>query len=209
VGCATGTFLEALEERGWNVRGVEISAQAAAHATKSIQGGIFVGELVDAGYPDEEFDLITFWDVLEHLPDPRQALLEAARIARHSGNLVVSLPNLHSWEARLFGQNWAGWDIPRHLWWFPRPALVRLLDETGWVAQEFICRRGRHWMLVLSLQLWLQEQRLPAALRRSVMALVRSLPVKVMLMPYFAFAEWRQRASIIVVFAKRKDSPIA
>jgi SAM-dependent methyltransferase len=209
VGCATGDFLAALQEKGWHVQGVELNPQIAAFAQETIGDEVFAGSLLEAVYSDQAFDLVTFWDVLEHLADPRQALVEAARITRPSGSLVLSLPNPSSLEARLFGTNWAGWDIPRHLWWFPKPALVRLLAETGWKAQEFICLRGRHWLLALSLRLWLEEQSLPETLHQGLLALFQSLPVKALLWPYFAIVERLGLGSIIVVFARRKDTSSA
>jgi SAM-dependent methyltransferase len=188
---------------------VEINRQAAAHARETTEGEIFVGDLLEAVYTDHTFDLVTFWDTLEHLPDPRQALREAARITRPSGTLVLSLPNPHSLEARLFGPCWAGWDVPRHLWWFPQSALVQLLDETGWSVQEFICLRGRHWLLTLSLRFWLEDRSLSPTLRQGILAVFRSLPVQALLWPYFAVIERVRLGSIIVAFAKRKETSVA
>lgn len=209
VGCATGDFLGAIRNEGWRVQGVELNPQIAAFAQQTIGGKVFAGSLLEAAYSDHTFDLVTFWDVLEHLADPRQALVEAARITRPSGSLVLSLPNPRSLEARMFGTNWAGWDIPRHLWWFPKPALVRLLAETGWEAQEFICMRGRHWLLGLSLRLWLEEQSLPETLRQRLLAVFQSVPVRVVLLPYFSIIEKLRLGSILVTFARRKDAPSA
>jgi len=131
VGCATGAFLFVLRRLGWKVDGVEINPQMAAYARVHIPAEVFSGDFLEADYPEDTFDLITFWDVLEHLPDPRKALIKARHIARTSGLLVVSLPNPDSLEARAFGEYWAGWDIPRHLHLWPRPTFVRLLNDTG------------------------------------------------------------------------------
>jgi SAM-dependent methyltransferase len=147
--------------------------------------------------------------VLEHLPDPREALQEAARITRPSGTLVLSLPNPHSLEARLFGPCWAGWDIPRHLWWFPQRALVRLLDETGWHAQDFMCLRGRHWLLALSLQLWMEERSFSPTLRKGILAIFKSLPVRALFWPYHVVVDQMKLGSIVVALARRKETSIA
>jgi len=206
VGCATGDFLAALRTRGWRVQGVEINDRIAAYTRRTKGIPVFAGSLAEAGFEDGSFDLITFWDVLEHLPDPRRTLMEAARIARPSGLLVLSLPNPDSLEARLFGPDWAGWDIPRHLWWFPRPVLRRLLAQTGWEVQEFTCMRGRHWLLALSLRLWLENRRtMPDTLRRGLLYLFQSPPSKVLLWPYFVIIERMGQGSILTAFARRKD----
>ena len=203
VGCATGEFLIALQRRGWQVQGVEISERAAAHAQAKVQGTIFVGDFMDAAYPDNAFDLVTYWDVLEHLPDPRVALAEAARITRPSGYLALSIPNLDSLEARIFGTDWAGWDIPRHMWLAPRSVLVRVLEETGWIVEEVTCLRGRQHMLALSVRIWLADGHLPARLRTTALKVVRSLPAKLLLWPYFAVVEKLARGSILALFARR------
>lgn len=205
VGCATGEFLVTLQQKGWQVQGVEMNPQAAAYAQDRVQGEILIGDFMESAYPDHTFDLVTFWDVLEHLPKPRQALAEAARITRPSGFLVLSLPNLNSLEARLFGTHWAGWDIPRHLWWSRPPALAQLLAETGWALQELTCMRGRHWMLTLSLHLWLKERSASAILGQAMEKVIGSPPVRILLWPYFVMVETMGLGSILAVFAKRRE----
>jgi SAM-dependent methyltransferase len=204
VGCATGAFLAALRRWGWRVQGVEINPQVAAYARKQAGFEVFVGDLVEAAYPADTFDLVTFWDVLEHLPNPHQALQEAARITRPAGSLVLSLPSPESLEARLFGKYWAGWDVPRHLWLCPRLALTRLLQDNGWEVRKLMYLRGRQWLLALSLRFWLEEQGLPDLLRRGILKIVGSLPAQVLLWPYFIVLERVGLGSIMVVFARKR-----
>lgn len=206
VGCAAGTFLSALRQHGWDTHGVEINPEMAAYARAHVPAEVFCGNLVDAAYPNGTFDLITYWDVLEHLPDPREALMEAARVAQTGATLVVSLPNPNSLEARIFGKYWAGWDIPRHFYLWPSSALTRLLTECGWNPEGFICLRGRHWLLALSLRFWLQDQgRIVQRFGRYVPRFIESLPARVLLWPYFALMEQLGIGSIMVVFARKKE----
>jgi SAM-dependent methyltransferase len=205
VGCATGSVLTALRGRGWHVRGVEVNAEVAARTRTRTGIDVFAGDLVDARYPDDAFDLVTFWDVLEHLPDPRRTLEEAARISKTGATLVLTLPNPGSLEACLFGPCWAGWDMPRHLWVFPRRALERLLAETGWRVRAFGCLRGRQWMLVLSLRLWLEARVRSAPLRRAALASANSVAAKLLLLPYFLVVERLGLGSIMAVFAEREE----
>ena len=206
VGCAVGTFLAALRQIGWDVQGVEINPEVAAYARAHIPAEVFCGDLFDAGFPAGTFDLITFWDVLEHLSDPREALKEAARVAQTGATLVVSLPNPDSLEARVFGDYWAGWDIPRHFYLWPSSALNRLLTECGWQPESSICLRGRHWLLALSLRFWLQDQGvIVQKLGRYVSRFVESLPARVLLWPYFAFVEQVGLGSIMVIFARKQE----
>jgi SAM-dependent methyltransferase len=141
---------------------------------------------------------------LEHLSDPRRALEEAARIAQPSALLILSLPNPDSLEARWFKYSWAGWDIPRHLWLFPRPVLKRLLEEEGWQVLEMRTFRGRHWLLVQSLSIWLQDRQLHPLIYKILIAVFRSWLVKFLLLPYFIIVERMGKGSIMVFFAKRR-----
>jgi len=206
VGCATGSFLAALRDRGWHVRGVEVNAEVAARTQARTGIDVFAGDLAEACYPGDAFDLVTFWDVLEHLPDPRRTLEEAARVGKAGAALVLTVPNPGSLEARLFGPCWAGWDVPRHLWTFPRRALERLLSETGWRVRASGCLRGRQWMLALSLRLWLEERVRAASLRRAALVAANSVPAKVTLLPYFLVVERLGLGSIMAIYAQREES---
>src|SRR5436305_1644830 len=76
-------------------------------------------------------DAVTMWDVLEHVPQPRQDLALVRRALRSSGTLVLSLPNIDSFSARMFGPYWAGWEVPRHMSFFNPKQIERLLSESG------------------------------------------------------------------------------
>lgn len=204
VGCATGVFLDGMRLRGWTVTGVEINAKAAQYARERLGLEVFVGELEEAGYPDASFDVITLWDVLEHVRDPRWTLEEIGRILRPEGLLVLSLPNPDCLEARFFGPYWAGWDVPRHLYIFSLPVLERLLAETGFQIQEVSSFTGRYHVLVLSTQLWLAEHLASQRLRQLVLAVMRSWPARVLALPWYALADRWNQSSIMTVFAHRR-----
>lgn len=208
VGCGSGDFLSALEHKGWQVDGVEINPRAAAEAQARLRGRIHEGELTQAGYTSATFDLVTFWDVLEHLHAPCQAVREAARISKAGALLVATVPNVSSLEARLFGPQWAGWDVPRHLWWAEPDRLRRLLEENGWRVEGFACLRGRHWLFVLSLRLWLEARTLPPGLRRAVLAIAGSWPARALSLPYFVVVEGFKLGSILGVFARRENTVV-
>jgi len=96
VGCATGSFLSLAKAKGWECRGVEVSAFAAAQARERTGCEIFCGKLEDAPFASGTFDVITMWDLLEHLPDPLQGLEAARRLLKPSGLLLVNTPNENS-----------------------------------------------------------------------------------------------------------------
>ena len=135
LGCGRGVILGALADRGFEVHGVEISLEAARGADPRAEIRI-APRLADAGYPAAHFDEVVIWHVLEHLHDPKGALLEANRILRPGGRLVVAVPNLSSLQARWAGAAWFHLDLPRHLWHFPLASLRRLLSDCGFEIQS-------------------------------------------------------------------------
>jgi SAM-dependent methyltransferase len=130
VGCGRGVILGALADRGFEVHGVEISLEAASGADPRAEIRI-AASLADAAYPSAHFDEIVIWHVLEHLHDPKATLLEARRILKPGGRLVVAVPNFTSLQARWTGAAWFHLDLPRHLWQFPLAALRKLLGDSG------------------------------------------------------------------------------
>jgi 2-polyprenyl-3-methyl-5-hydroxy-6-metoxy-1,4-benzoquinol methylase len=130
LGCGRGVILGPLADRGFEVHGVEISAEAARGADPRAEIRI-ASPLRDAGYEAAFFDEVVIWHVLEHVDDPRGMLEEVARILRPGGRLIVAVPNFSSAQARWTGAAWFHLDLPRHLYHFPLAALEELLKSAG------------------------------------------------------------------------------
>ena len=138
VGCAGGWLLKQAAERGWQVRGVELSGTAVAHA-RALGLEVAQGELAEARYPDGEFDLVYMGDVLEHVPDCRAVLAEVARVLRPGGHLHLRGPiTTHSLARSLAFALYrhARNDIvlkepPYHLWEFTPRSLGNLTRAVG------------------------------------------------------------------------------
>jgi SAM-dependent methyltransferase len=205
VGCATGSFLDSLHHLGWQPFGVEPNEKAAAYARARFGLDVFCGELEQACYPSSFFDLVTLWDVLEHLHDPRGTLLEVARVTKSGGALVMNIPNPDGIEARLFGPYWAGWDVPRHLNMFPLATLWSLLEEVGFSRGGVSYTVHNTAGLPLSLEYWLAAHVGHITLRRLVTGLVSSWLVHLALMPYSRLLSKSGRASFMTVIMRRSD----
>lgn len=128
VGAATGTFLLAAQSRGWLVRGVEISGYGAQQGQKK---GLDVrlGTLDTIAFEPSSFNVITLWDVLEHVPDPAQTLKQIHALLKPGGLLVMNLPDAGSWFAHAAGRFWPLIVPPEHVCLFNLNNLERLLSR--------------------------------------------------------------------------------
>jgi 2-polyprenyl-3-methyl-5-hydroxy-6-metoxy-1,4-benzoquinol methylase len=130
VGCATGEFLLAARERGWEAVGVEVSPYAAAAARRrGLQ--VHSGTLADVPSPATTFDVVTLLDVVEHLEDPLGALRAIHRLLRPGGLVVVETPNWRSIYRVLLRGRWAAFQPRFHLMFFEERTLRRALETSG------------------------------------------------------------------------------
>ena len=143
VGCGLGFFLRALDPKQWDRYGIEPMPVPYGEAGRALgTDRIFNTELIAAGLPSGKFDAVTFWDSLEHLPNPRAVLREAARLLRPGGIVVIGLPNFGSYQARHFGEDWFGLSLPHHLCHYTRETLTRLLKTCGFRVHVMEDRTG-------------------------------------------------------------------
>lgn len=204
VGCATGVFLHEMAGAGWEVMGIEPNEEAAAYARGRFDLPVHVGTLQTARLPAGSFDVVTFWDVLEHLHTPWQDLVEAHRLLAVGGLLVIRIPNLGSMGARLFGPLWLGWDLPRHLYLFPTPALTRALSDLGFTLAARRCIATGHSAFMLSLQFCLEDSYSPSSLwANRIVRWGRSRVSRVALAPLFWVIGQARLSSVITVFATK------
>jgi len=151
VGCALGGFLRLAKEAGWNVSGVDISSYAATYCKERLGIDAKSGMLGDLGYPDEFFDVITLWDVLEHFENPPEQVRQVNRILKKGGIMLVDTPNerslIRSMARLIYSISGGHIDLPLkklfhqfHLYYFNQTTLNKLLTESGF---ELIHLEGR------------------------------------------------------------------
>lgn len=130
-GCGAGGFLVRMRRRGWNVVGLDQSADIARRL--GIEHGLTVhaGTLPDPEFPDACFDAITMRQALEHVHAPLEVLRDAHRLLTANGRLLVSVPNFDALAAGWFGRRWHGLDLPRHLTHFTPDTLRAILSRAG------------------------------------------------------------------------------
>ena len=125
IGAGTGDFLVVAKENGWQITGIEPSSKAKEIA---INKGVF---FVDNSsiLENNAFDVITMWHVLEHVPDIENQIKELKRLLKPNGTILIAVPNFNSFDAQHYGQYWAAYDVPRHLWHFSKTAIQKLFEK--------------------------------------------------------------------------------
>lgn len=138
IGCATGFFLDAARQRGWEPYGVELSSYSSALARKKIgEERIFTGQVEDARFTPGFFDAVVMTDVIEHVPDVRSFIAEVARVLRPGGIAAVTTPDPQALSCRLLGKHWPHYKL-EHLMYFTPAALARLMEPLGFKRQRLM-----------------------------------------------------------------------
>ena len=140
VGCYIGIFLEIAQERGWEAWGIEPSHWAVGEArSKGLR--VVEGTLDDVHLAEESFDVITMWDVIEHLIDPMRELRESHCLLKKGGLICIHTMNIESPLARLMGSHWP-WLMEMHLCYFSPRTLGEMLRKAGFSAAKMF-NQGR------------------------------------------------------------------
>lgn len=129
IGCGAGDFLKVMENKGWNCTGIEPSENAKAIARKKAKAQLYNPEDINS-LPDESFNLITMWHVLEHVDNLKEEVMHLERLLKKGGRLVLALPNFKSADAEYYREYWAAYDVPRHLNHFCRESINNIFKNT-------------------------------------------------------------------------------
>lgn len=156
IGCGNGTELYKLKAMGWVVYGVEVDEEASAQA-RSKGLNVFTGNLFEANYPDQFFDVVRMSFVLEHLPNPKETLREIKRILQPQGRIYISIQNARSLNYWLFGKRWFSLDVPRHLFSFTPETIRKLLSSLDLRVETIRFDSGTRTFLA-SLQYWMNDR---------------------------------------------------
>jgi SAM-dependent methyltransferase len=206
IGCAAGNFMRAMQESsGWDLYGVEISEHAAKIAQRTHNLNVFHGEIHQSKYADNFFDIVTIWDVLEHLPNPDSFLHEVHRVLKADGVLIFRIPNGGSWDAKLFGKYWFGLDAPRHYYVFNQRTITKLLDLNGFRVSKIDCSIGSSVALSMNIRFLMAARNTPHNRRNFIMKVVSHPIFKLILLPLTFLFDQMLLGSFLTVAAEPKE----
>ena len=180
VGCAAGFFLDEARQHGFAVRGCEVSEYAARHARETLGLDVVCASFLTAELPEQSFDVVTMFNVLEHLPELRRVVAKLEALVRPGGHVAIETWNPESLVARALGRAWHQFSPPHVLWWFTQKSLSALFPRWRLVSY----RPSKKWISV-GHGLSLLGASAPAGARSIVERAARSRLGAAML-PYFA-----------------------
>ena len=203
VGCGAGAFLnEVRRAKACEVQGIDISEAAVRRAKESYNLDIFHGNITDAPYPPNHFDLITAWWYLEHVPNLNAVVSKMTELLRDDGHCVIGVPNHHSLQARRFKDKWYHLDCPRHLCIFTPGAIRRLLAAHGLSVTKIVYDKTP-WGLLGSLQYAIYGDNVNPKHRNRIR---QSLVLWIILLPWTIVMSLLVKSDIMVVYARKGTS---
>ena len=147
VGCATGVFLHEAGRAGFQGTGLDLLPPAVEYARDRLGVDARLGLLEEAGFSSGQFDAVTLFQIIEHVPAPRDVVKEAGRVLKPGGVLLLTTPDRRGFLARAMGRRWFEYYNEEHLTYFERTSLKRLLVDSGFTVSSLSTEFGRAFTL--------------------------------------------------------------
>jgi SAM-dependent methyltransferase len=142
VGCAAGYFLRVMQEEGWQVTGLEPSDAIRPMAEERIgRENVRAGLLGQVELAPRSFDLVTMWDVIEHVPDVVGAARAVRELLAPGGKFLIETQDVDSLAARVLGRRWQHYKHAEHIYHFQRETIAAVLERAGMRVVE-----NRPWL---------------------------------------------------------------
>lgn len=125
-GCGTGDFVQYLKSKQINSIGFEPTEQAFKIARKKHRSIYQSLEKIKS-----KVDVITLFHVLEHVENYNEVIQNLKSYLNTNGLIIIAVPNHESYDAKFYKENWAAWDVPRHLWHFSIKGMIQVADENN------------------------------------------------------------------------------
>jgi SAM-dependent methyltransferase len=215
AGAGQGRFVAAARAEGYEAWGIE-PARRGVHRAAQIGAPVAIAAVEDASVAAGSLDAVVLWHVLEHLESPGAALERIRGWLRPGGGLLLGVPNLASWQARVGGARWYHLDVPRHRTHFTADGLVELLHSSGFDLVEIRHRLLEHnpygmWQSAVN-RLTDRPSYLYNLLKRNAPLSWRDLALTVFALPLIPVAAAAElvaglagRGGTVAVLARRRD----
>lgn len=135
VGAGTGYFVNEMLRKGWQAYGVEKSIDARKVAKRKFDITLYEYSWFETR-EDKSFDIVSMWHVLEHIEPLGATIDNVRRVLSDNGLFVLALPNPQSYDAQHYKEDWAAYDVPRHIWHFGARNIRQLLEQKGFQLIE-------------------------------------------------------------------------
>lgn len=201
VGCGNADFLSKIKTATkCHADGIDISKAAARTAKENHGLDIFTGRITESPFPDGYFDIITSWWHLEHVTNPSEVLQKIYDLLKLDGCCVIGIPNIDSFNAKMFKDRWYHLDCPRHLYIYSPDTITKLLEKTGFVVTKIVFDKSP-WDLFPSLRYYFGDDNIPLKYRKKLRG---SSLLKKLLLPLTVLLALLKQSDIMVVYARKK-----
>ncbi len=146
VGCGVGYFLKTLGKTvsTYSLYGIEPNPKLAKQAQNFVKSAKIINSSIEnAALKENYFDVITFWDVLEHVYDPIKTLKSTHKLLKKNGIVVIQAPNYRSLMTFMTKENWDWWLPPDHLYHFSPKSMELLLKKSGFKLKYMETRESK------------------------------------------------------------------
>ncbi len=130
IGCGTGEFLKTCRDAKWKTLGIEPDENTRKIASENYGLDVYSEEYLQE-LKSESFDVITMWHVLEHVPFLNQRIEDLKKLIKPKGIIIIAVPNCDSLDAKIYKENWAAYDVPRHLYHFNPKSIEMIFNRHG------------------------------------------------------------------------------
>lgn len=192
IGTGTGYFSNFMKQKGWEVTAIEKSPQARAFAKEHF-GLDILDESRLKGLPAGSFDVITLWHVMEHLEQLNETWKLLYDLLSDKGILIIAVPNCKSYDAEKYKENWAAYDVPRHLWHFTPNTMQQIGSKHNFIlAAQYPMPFDAFYVSMLS-----EKQ------KKNTLPFVKGMYAGTIAW-FHALAKKERSSSMIYVFRKKK-----
>ena len=137
IGCGTGEFLNTMKSGGWETIGIEPSPSARKQGVENYNLDVREEKELE-NFPPNSFNVITMWHVLEHVPHLLERVQKLKDLLKYDGVLIIAVPNRNSHDAKHYGEYWAAYDVPRHLYHFRAQDMRTLMGVVGFEVEKIL-----------------------------------------------------------------------